>query len=257
MRRLSPLDDCMLLSVRDDKILILTLNRPDKRNALHPDLVQALHRELEAAAYDEALQVVIITGAGKAFCAGLDLEHTLGKTSQQGSKFGIVFDFFHRIYTLPQPVIAAINGAAIAGGFDLAQFCDLRLCVPNALFSQAEINLGLTQMMFPLYKSIGIARAKELAMTGAVIDAAEAYRIGFINHIYPNESLMDEALTLARTLADKPREALFETKRLSRELLEMNYDTAIERQLRAIQERLQSDEHAQALAAYKTRLKQK
>lgn len=245
----------MLLTERQDKILLVTLNRPDKRNALHPDLVQQLFTTLEDAANDDTLQVVIITGAGKAFCAGLDLEHTLGKTQQQGSKFGIVFDVFHRIYTLPQPVIAAINGPAIAGGFDLAQFCDLRLCSPNAVFSQAEINLGLTQMMYPLYKSIGIARAKELAMTGAVIDANEAYRIGFINHIYPSEELMNEVMKLAKTLADKPREALFETKRLSRELLEMNYDIAIERQLNAIRERLQSTEHRNTLEAYKAQLK--
>lgn len=247
----------MLLSERHDKILILTLNRPEKRNALHPDLVVEMLAALEAAATDDTLNVVCITGAGKAFCAGLDLEHTLGKTSQQGSKFGIVFDLFHRIYTLPQPVIAAINGPAIAGGFDLAQFCDLRLCAPNAVFSQAEINLGLTQMMYPLYKTIGLARAKEWAMTGAVIDADEAYRSGFVNHIYPNEALIREAMTLATTLADKPREALFETKRLSRELIEMNYDTAIERQLNAIRERLQSDEHRGALEAYKSKLKQK
>ncbi|HEX4947885.1 MAG TPA: enoyl-CoA hydratase/isomerase family protein [Blastocatellia bacterium] len=247
----------MLLTERQDKILLLTLNRPDKRNALHPELVLELFTTLEAAAYDDTLQVVIITGAGKAFCAGLDLEHTLGKTQQQGSKFGIVFDVFHRIYTLPQPVIAAISGPAIAGGFDLAQFCDLRLCAPNAVFSQAEINLGLTQMMYPLYQSIGIARAKELALTGAVIDAEEAYRIGFVNHIYPSEDLMNEAMKLAQLLASKPREALFATKRLSRELLELNYDAAIERQLSAIRERLQSDEHRNTLAAYKAQLKQK
>jgi enoyl-CoA hydratase len=247
----------MLLTERQGKILLLTLNRPDKRNALHPDLVVELLATLEATANDDGLQVVVITGAGQAFCAGLDLEHTLGKTQQPGSKFGIVFDLFHRIYTLPQPVLAVINGPAIAGGFDLAQFCDLRLCSPNAVFSQAEINLGLTQMMYPLYKTIGIARAKELAMTGAVIEANEAYRIGFVNHIYPSDKLMNEAMKLAETLAAKPREALFETKRLSRELLELNYDEAIERQLRAIRERLQSDEHRQTLAAYKAKFKQK
>lgn len=246
----------MLLSERHDKILLLTLNRPEKRNALHPDLVVEMLSALEAAAMDDTLNVVVITGAGKAFCAGLDLEHTLGKTTQQGSKFGIVFDLFHRIYTLPQPVIAAINGPAIAGGFDLAQFCDLRLCSPNAVFSQAEINLGLTQMMYPLYKTIGIARAKEWAMTGAIIPAEEAWRAGFINHIYPLEALMGEAMKLAATLAAKPRVALCETKRLGRELIEMTYEPAIERMLSAIRERLQSEEHQQALQAYKANLKQ-
>lgn len=248
----------MLLTERRDKILLLTLNRPEKRNALHPDLVVAMLEALQAAATDEAVQVVVLTGAGKAFCAGLDLEHTLGKTqAKTGSKFGIVFELFQCLFTLPQPVIAAINGPAIAGGFDLAQFCDIRLCVPEAVFSQAEINLGLTQMMYPLYQTIGLARAKEWAMTGAFISAEEAYRAGFINHIYPGEELLPAAFKLAEVLAAKPQTALFETKRLSRELLDLDSQAAFERMGIAIQERLQSAEHQQALASHLLRLKER
>lgn len=248
----------MLMTERRGAVLLVTLNRPDKRNALHPDLIAALGETLAATATDAALNVVVLTGAGSAFCAGLDLEHILtAPPEQKAARLESVFEIFRRLWTLPQPVIAAINGPAIAGGFDLAQFCDLRLCAPSAVFGQAEINLGLTQMMFPLYKIIGLSRAKELALTGEVISAAEAYRIGLVNHICPADELLGEALRLAETLAAKPRAALFETKRLSRELIEMDTESAFRRMNAAIQERLRSDEHRQTLNEYLARLKRR
>ena len=102
---------------------------------------------------------------------------------------GTVTPLFMSVWSLPQPVIAAVNGPAIAGGFDLAAFCDIRLAAREALFGQAEINIGLTQIIHPLYKTIGLARAKELAMTGRNITAEEAYRIGLVNHVYAREEL--------------------------------------------------------------------
>lgn len=248
----------MLITERRGVVLLITLNRPDKRNALHPDLIAALSETLAETATDATLNVVVLTGAGSAFCAGLDLEHILTVSPElKAARLASVFEIFRRLWTLPQPVIAAINGPAIAGGFDLAQFCDLRLCAPSAVFGQAEINLGLTQIMFPLYKIIGLSRAKELALTGAVISAAEAHRIGLVNHIYPADELLSAALRLAETLAAKPRTALFETKRLSRELIEMDTEAAFTRMGAAIQERLRSDEHQQTLNEYLARLKRR
>src|SRR5512143_3072082 len=116
--------------------------------------------------------------------------------------------------------------SAIAGGFDLAAFCDIRLAAKEAIFGQAEINIGLTQIIHPLYKSIGLARAKELAMTGQNISADEAFRIGLVNHVYPREELMPRAKELATVLASKPRGALFATKRLTRELIDLDTNTA-------------------------------
>ncbi|MEK7831662.1 MAG: enoyl-CoA hydratase/isomerase family protein, partial [Acidobacteriota bacterium] len=162
----------MLTVERREAVLSLTLNRQDKRNALHPDLIVELFGELDKAANDPALNVVVITGAGSSFCSGLDLGFVL--EADFDSKLDYlenVFAMFQRIYTQPQPVIAAINGPAIAGGFDLAVMCDFRLCSPTATFAQTEILLGLTQMIFPLYKIIGLGRAKELAMTGEVINS--------------------------------------------------------------------------------------
>src|SRR5205085_2349287 len=114
---------------------------------------------------------------------------------------------------------------------------------------------GITQIMYPLYKVIGLGRAKELAFTGEAISAEEAYRCGLINHLYPLEELLDRALALAEKLAARPREALFETKRLSRELIELDTASAIQRMFEAISDRLRSPEHQQEAARYVARLK--
>ncbi len=248
----------MLLIERNADVLLLTLNRPDKRNALHPDLLNALATAVAQAAQDDALAALVITGAGSSFCAGLDLPHLLNlDTDGKLAYLRQVFDLFEALYALPQPVIAAINGPALAGGFDLAAFCDLRLCVPAARFAQTEILLGLTQIMFPLYHSIGLTRAKELALTGEAISAAEAYRIGFINHIYPAESLLAEALQLAEKLAARPRQTLFATKRLSRALLDADTPTAFRQMFDSISECLHAAEHKQKVIEYVESLKKR
>lgn len=225
-------------------VVAITLNRPEKSNSLHPDLVAELDQTLDRVSSDPAVNALIITGAGRSFCAGLDLELLLAWSSaEKASYLDRVTSLFHRVWYAPQPVIAAVNGAAIAGGFDLAAFCDIRLAAPEAIFGQAEINLGLTQIIHPLYKTIGLARAKELAMTGANIDGAEAFRIGLVNHVYPAEELMARSWELAQTLASKPRQALFETKRLTRELIDLDTNRALEEIGRSFRVLLESDEH--------------
>jgi enoyl-CoA hydratase len=248
----------MLTIERRANILLLTLNRAEKRNALHPDLIGALSNALADAANDESLNVVVITGAGTTFCAGLDLNHLLSlETEGKAAYLETVFSLFRQIYALPQPVIAAINGPALAGGFDLAVMCDLRLSAPSATFAQTEVLLGLTQMVYPLYKIIGLSRAKELAMTGDAITAEEAYRIGLVNHIYPGEELLEQSLALAGKLASRPRGALFETKRLSRELIDLDTASAFERMKDAIIERLASEEHLRKADEFVERLKRR
>lgn len=248
----------MLISERQNAILLLTLNRPEKRNALHPDLIGELLKTLADAANDPTINVVVITGAAPSFCAGLDLGYLLSQDYEGKIMYlETVFSMFQQIYTQPQPVIAAINGPAIAGGFDLAVMCDFRVCVPEATFAQTEILLGLTQMIYPLYKIIGLSRAKELAMTGETINAEEAYRIGLINHIYPTKEFPKQALTLAQTLSSRPRQALFETKRLSRELIDLDTPSAFRRMGKAIRDRLRSEEHQQMAEDFVRRLKQR
>lgn len=248
----------LVLSHREGAVLTLTLNRPDKSNSLHPDLVKQLSAALRGAEADNALRVLVITGAGSSFCAGLDLELLVSWTTEQKLAYlDTVTRVFRRVWSLPQPVIAAVNGPAIAGGFDLAAFCDIRLAAKEAIFGQAEINIGLTQIIHPLYKSIGLARAKELAMTGQSISADEAFRIGLVNHVYPREELMQRAMELAAVLASKPRDALFATKRLTRELIDLDTNTALDEIRKTFRACLASDEHRRRVAEVYASLKKR
>jgi enoyl-CoA hydratase/carnithine racemase len=244
-----------VLSERQGAVLLLTLNRPDKSNSLHPDLVRQLGDALDAAAGDASINVVVITGAGRSFCAGLDLGLLVSWTMEEKLDYlATVTRVFRAVWELPQPVIAAVNGPCIAGGFDLAAFCDLRLAAEEAIFGQAEINIGLTQIIHPLYKTIGLAQAKELALTGQNIPAAEAYRIGLVNHVYAQAELMPQAMQMAARLAAKSRLALIETKRLTRELIDMDTASALEEIGRTFRRCLESDEHHQRVAEVYARI---
>lgn len=248
----------LVLSHREGAVLTLTLNRPGKSNSFHPDMVKQLSAALKGAEADNAVSVVVITGAGSSFCAGLDLELLVSWTTEQKlSYLETVTRVFRRVWSLRQPVIAAVNGPAIAGGFDLAAFCDIRLAAKEAIFGQAEINIGLTQIIHPLYKSIGLARAKELAMTGQSISADEAFRIGLVNHVYPREELMSRAMEMAAVLASKPPGALFATKRLTRELIDLDTNTALDEVGKTFRDCLASDEHCRRVAEVYASLKKR
>ncbi len=248
----------MLKIEHRDAVLLLTLDRPEKRNALHPELIRDLSQALTQAGTDTSLGAVVVTGAGSTFCAGLDLTHLASIGAEQKVEYlRSFFALFRQIYELPQPVIAAINGPAIAGGFDIAAVCDLRLCSPTATFAQTEVLLGITQILYPVYKVIGLGRAKQLALTGEPITADEAQRIGLVNRVHSAESLVEQAMKLAERLASRPRQALFETKRLSREVIEVNTQAAITRMFQVISERLRSDEHRREIQRYLADLKQR
>ncbi|HKY04699.1 MAG TPA: enoyl-CoA hydratase/isomerase family protein [Blastocatellia bacterium] len=246
----------LVTAERKGKVLTLTLNRAEKSNSLHPDLVRSLSRALREAGSDPDINVLVLTGAGRSFCAGLDLELLISWTPDEKTAYlETVTEMFRLVWSLDQPVIGAINGPAIAGGFDLAAFCDIRLASTEAVFGQAEINLGLTQIIHPLYKTIGLARAKELALTGQNISAEEAYRIGLVNHIYPPAELMARVYEMAEVMAAKPRGALVETKRLTRELIDMETDAALREIGETFIRRLNTPEHRERLAEVYERLK--
>jgi enoyl-CoA hydratase/carnithine racemase len=238
----------LVLAERKGAVLALTLNRPEKCNAFHPELVEQLSVYVSEAREDERIAVIVVTGAGRSFCAGLDMDllATWGPCEKL-DYLSTAMALFRNIWEAPQPVIAAVNGPAIAGGFDLAAFCDIRLAAEDAVFGQAEIDLGLVQIVHPLYKTIGLARAKELALTGRKISAREAHDIGLVNHVYPADELMARAMELAETLAAKPRFALFETKRLTRELIDRDTQTALDEVEATFSRCLNTDEHHERL----------
>jgi methylglutaconyl-CoA hydratase len=201
--------------------VIITLNRPDKRNALSRALIQALTDAVHRAKVDPEARSVILTGAGPAFCAGMDLSE-LAEILQQPSESAVWEDALclarldDLIYTLPKPTIAAVNGAAVAGGAGLVTVCDLGLAVPGAVFGYTEVRRGLVAaMVMPhLLRHVGERSARQLLLTGDLIDANEACRIGLINQVVPPEKLLDQGLKLAESLADGGPKALAMTKSL-------------------------------------------
>jgi enoyl-CoA hydratase len=197
-----------LLIERDGGVLIITINRPEKLNALNTKTVTELGQVMDEAASDAAVKAILLTGSGeKSFVAGADINELAVQTPVSGREHARTGQrVFDRIEQLGKPVIAAVNGFALGGGCELAMACTLRIASDTAKFGQPEINLGL----IPGYagsqrlpRLVGRGRALEMLLTGAQITAEEAHRIGLVNKVVPAGSLMTEARALAHTLAGK------------------------------------------------------
>jgi methylglutaconyl-CoA hydratase len=217
---------------REGPVSIITLNRPDKRNAISFQLVEEL-----IAALDEvegsAAQVLILTGAGKAFCAGMDLDELkslLGKTHDENVRDSArMAEIFRRLYEFPKPTIAAVNGAAIAGGTGLATMCDFTLAVPEAKFGYTEVKIGFVPAIVSsiLVWQVGHKVARDLLLTGRLFDAAEGYRLGLVNEIVPPEKLMDRAQELAGLLLQNSPSSVRATKKLINSFISTQLDQQI------------------------------
>jgi methylglutaconyl-CoA hydratase len=203
--------------------VVLTLNRPERRNALSRDLIAALTAAFERARDDDASRCIIVTGAGNAFCAGMDLAELQESLESGKGKQAPVWDdalrlaqLYDLIYTLPKPTIAAVNGAAVAGGAGLVSVCDLAVAAPDARFGYPEVRRGLVAaMVMPhLMRHIGERAARYLLLTGELMDAEEACRVGFINALTPAEQVLPRALAWAHALAEGGPNALARTKEL-------------------------------------------
>jgi methylglutaconyl-CoA hydratase len=203
----------------DSGVATITLNRPEKRNAVSLALVDELLAALDEIEQSSA-QVVILTGAGKAFCAGLDLDelkNLLGKTNEanveDSSRIGRIF---RRIYDFPLPTIAAVNGAAIAGGTGFATMCDFTLAAPEAKFGYTEVRIGFVPAIVSsmLVWQVGHKIARDLLLTGRLFDAAEAHRYGLVNEVVEPERLMTRARELATQLLENSPSSMRATKRL-------------------------------------------
>lgn len=204
---------------------VITLNRPAKRNALSRELIAALTDAFQRVRDDAAARCVILTGAGSVFCAGMDLGELAESLDapQTPAAQSTVWDdalrlatLFDRIYTLPKPTIAAVNGAAAAGGAGLVTVCDLALAVPEARIGYPEVRRGLVAaMVMPhLLRHVGERTARYLLLSGELIDASEAYRTGLINAVVPGDQLLAHAQTWCCSLAEGGPNALATTKAL-------------------------------------------
>jgi methylglutaconyl-CoA hydratase len=200
---------------------LLTIHRPDRRNALSRALIDALVESFTRARDDGAARAVILTGAGPAFCAGMDLAEL--QESAAAADTNPIWDdalrlakLYDLIYTLPKPTIAAVNGPAVAGGAGLVTVCDLAVAVPEARFGYPEVRRGLVAaMVMPhLLRHVGERMARYLLLNGEVIDAEEALRAGLINAVVPPEQVISHSIRWAHALAEGGPQALARTKEL-------------------------------------------
>jgi methylglutaconyl-CoA hydratase len=211
----------------------ITLNRPDKRNALSFQLLDELTGALDEI-QQSAAQVMILTGAGKAFCAGMDLEELKTLTGKSHAEniadSRKMAQIFRRLYDFPKPTIAAVNGAAIAGGTGLATMCDFTLATPEAKFGYTEVRIGFVPAIVSsiLVWQVGHKLARDLLLTGRIFDAAEAYRLGLVNELVEAAQLMDRAGELAMQLMENSPTSLRLTKKLINGFISAQLDVQIE-----------------------------
>ena len=217
----------LLLSV-DSKVATVTIHRPDKGNSLSPEVLLEIEGLFTELAAREDVHVIVLTGGERYFSAGFDLNEIrkLEKVSNESYTA-----LFHRAYRsilfCPQPVICAVGGAAIAGGFDLTMMCDVRYASERAKFGQREIALSLTPIMDPLWRIIGLGRAKEVALTGRIYDALEAERMGYVSKVFPEGQLLASVDPIAKQMAAFDRGCLKETKQLGNMVLDQDLDGAM------------------------------
>jgi enoyl-CoA hydratase len=198
--------------VAQDGIAVVTLARADKRNALSIQLRSELMDTLAGWADDERVRVVVLTGEGRAFSAGFDLaefgQPELARTIRHNSTA------YHRaVWNFPKPTIAAVNGPAMGGGFDLALLCDMRIASSGASFGHPEIKFGAPPLFTPLRWVVGDGIARDLCLTGRPVGAEEALRIGLVSRVVEPGALVEEARVAARQIAEAPQAALQATKR--------------------------------------------
>ena len=202
-----------LLYEKREKVALLTLNRPDKRNALSIALRNEIDQCLAEMEEDDSVSVVVIAGASPSFCAGFDKNEFFSQEPSHLKALLESTDRFHlRLMNFPKPMVAAINGPAMGGGLDLAVLCDVRIASENAAFSHPEIKFGAPTLFGPLAEIIGGGLARDLCLSGRRIDAQEAHRIGLVSSVVPLDRLLDEAMAVANSIAEAPLVTLKQVK---------------------------------------------
>src|SRR5947207_5364541 len=214
-------------------VAMITLNRPDKRNAISFELIDEVQRALDSVSREDS-QILIITGAGKAFSGGLDLENLkalTGRTHDQNIQDSrTMARLFRSIYDFPKPTIAAVNGPAIAGGTGIATICDFTLATHEAKFGYTEVRIGFVPAIVSnfLLRHVGEKHARDLLLTGRIFAADEALRLGLVNEIVDPDRLLPRAYELARTLMENSPASLRATKALLSQAINEELDRRLE-----------------------------
>jgi enoyl-CoA hydratase len=215
-----------LLLERRDRVAIITINRPDKRNALNIKTREEGAALLDELRNDDSVGVVVFTGAGdKAFIAGADIAEFAGRTSITQRDVMMSRSLFTAIDSFPKPVIAMINGYCLGGGCELALACDVRIASENASFGQPEINLGI------IPGGGGTQRLTRLILTGEIIDAKTAFEIGLVNHVVPLDQLQTKTLDIAKRISEKSPIALQLAKEAVKLASRSNLDEGLRREV--------------------------
>jgi methylglutaconyl-CoA hydratase len=240
----------------DAAIATITLDRPEKRNAISSQMIDDLLAALDDVEKNVAARVLIITGSGKAFCAGMDLDGLRSiaaqsplenlKDSRQMAKM------FHRIYAFSKPTIAAVNGAAIAGGCGIATLADFTLAVPEAKFGYTEVKIGFIPALVSVFlrRQIGDKQARDLLLTGRIVEATEAHRLGLVAEIVPGDKLATRAREVATSLLAASPTSIANTKRLLLQQDEVALQTDLERAIHANAEIRATPDFREGLASF-------
>jgi len=248
----------VVLETRDHRIATLVMNRPDRLNSLNNELASALNEAFTRLAQDESIRVVVLTGSGRAFCAGGDLTHIRrgrdsGDLKQLEPLLRSGMQMVLKMRTMPQPVIAAVNGAAAGAGMNIALAADIRIAAEEATFGQNFAKVGL----FPDYggtyflpQLVGPSKAAEMFYTGEMIDAQTALRLGLVSRVVPASQLEAEVGTLAEKIAQGPKIAVSAVKRTlfgsERQALEAALENEVQQQLKCFP----SEDCAEGLRAF-------
>ena len=249
-----------VLYEQDDRIVKITLNRPDTRNALSGDIIEGLVEYLQKADKDKSIGCVILTGAGKSFSSGGNLQEIKDMTTKDQMTQAQLEDWYRfgiqkiplTMNSIDVPVVAAVNGHAIGAGNDLCTMCDIRIAGEDAKFSESFLRIGIIPGdggSWFLPKIIGLARANEMILTCDVLDANKALDWGLVSKVVPNENLIVEAQQLAKKIATQPPEASRRAKRLLRMSQNVPLQDALE--MAASQQSMlqQLDDHREAIDA--------
>lgn len=223
----------MIIYSVSNKIALIKLNRPEKRNALHPDLVKEFKEKLVQAGNDDNVSVLIITGEGKSFCAGADLAYLQDLNSysslENEADSKSLAELFLDIYKFPKPTIAAVNGAAIAGGCGLASVCDIIVAdQQHAKFGYSEVKIGFIPAVVSIFliRKIGEGRAKHLLLTGEIIDSEKAFQLGLVNYLTGDVNAF--SFELAADLLKNSDYSMQFTKQMINDISVLPADKAVE-----------------------------
>lgn len=249
---------CVIFEEKDG-LAKLTLNRPDHLNAIDSQTLADFDIVCDVIEASDSIKVLIICGAGRAFCSGADLEQVKSVSSDPAGLEAFVRSLMRgltRIEAVPVPTIAAIHGYAFAGGFELGLCCDMRILADNAIVGDQHLNYGILPGVWRLPKVVGVARAKEILLTGAWLTSAEAERLGYANQVVPANGLMAAAEAMAAKLLDKSRPAARATKRLINLGMQAEMPEALELELLTeVQANIGGEDVAEGLQAFREKRK--